>query len=52
MITNQRKQDVQRKVGRARQAESGEKTTVGGYLTVCKYIKDCYRKRTGANYSH
>lgn len=40
-----------RNAKRARHVQSRGKITVGGNLTVCKSVKDCYNERTGANYS-
>lgn len=50
---NDRRSEKRRRVKKSwKSLRPGEKTAVGGCLTVCIYIKDHYRKRTGANYSH
>lgn len=50
---NDRRSEKRRLVKKSwKSLRPGEKTAVGGCLTVCIHIKDHYRKRTGANYSH
>lgn len=50
---NNHKSEKRRQVKKGwKSLRSEENTAVGGCVTVCKHIKDHYRKRTGANYSH